>query len=221
MADYTLEVQPRTVVGKKVNRLRKAGLVPITVYGSKIDPLSLQVPYRKLEIALMNAGGTNLIDIVVEGGKTHSVLARDVQRDVVKGFILHADFLAVDLTVKIQADIPLNFINISPAAEAGATLITGANTITVEMLPSRLMNQVDVDLSRLVEIGDTITVGDLNLDEDITIINDPEEMVVSVRQTSAARSELLDAMAEDEADEQTGAEPEVIGRGAEDEEEDE
>ena len=66
MADYVIEAQPRTVVGKKVKTLRADGLVPVTVYGPKTDPVNLQVPYRHLEVMLMKAGGTNLIDMKVD-----------------------------------------------------------------------------------------------------------------------------------------------------------
>ena len=80
---YELEAQPRTIIGKKVNRLRREGLVPISVYGKKIDSINLQVPYRPLQVTLSHAGGTHLINLNVEGKMT-TVLAREVQRDPVR-----------------------------------------------------------------------------------------------------------------------------------------
>lgn len=224
MADHVIEAENRTVVGKKVNRLRAQGYVPITVYGAKIDPVNLQVPYRPLELALMKAGGTNLIDLKVEKD-THVVLAREVQRDVLRGTIIHVDFFAVDQASAIRADIPVSLIGESPVVAAReGILLTGTNTVTIETLPSKLMNQIEVDLSRLVELGDSITVADLDLGDDVIIINDPEEMLARVAQTSAARAELLDALqGEGEGEEMAAdesAEPEVISRGK-DEEEDE
>jgi large subunit ribosomal protein L25 len=212
--NYVLEAQPRTVVGKKVGALRRTGQVPVVVYGPKTEPLNLQIPYRPLQVALMKAGGTNLIDITFEGGR-QTVLAREVQRDVLRGDILHVDFFAVDLLVKIKIDVPIHFVGESPAVNARkGILITGPTMLSIETLPSHLLSQIEVDLSNLNEIGDAVHVRDLKLDADITILNDPEEMIARISQTSAARSE------EDEAAEAEGAgEVEIIKKGKGDEEE--
>jgi large subunit ribosomal protein L25 len=212
--NYVLEAQPRTVVGKKVGALRRTGQVPVVVYGPKTEPLNLQIPYRPLQVALMKAGGTNLIDITFEGGR-QTVLAREVQRDVLRGDILHVDFFAVDLLVKIKIDVPIHFVGESPAVNARkGILITGPTMLSIETLPSHLLSQIEVDLSNLNEIGDAVHVRDLKLDADITILNDPEEMIARISQTSAARSE------EDEAAEAEGAgEVEIIKKGKGEEEE--
>jgi large subunit ribosomal protein L25 len=214
--NYVIEAQPRTVVGKKVGQLRRSGMVPVIVYGPKIEPINLQIPYRPLQVALMKAGGTNLIDITYEGN-TQTVLAREVQRDVLRGDILHVDFFSVDLLAKIKIDVPIHFVGESPAVQARkGILITGPTMLTIETLPSHLLSQIEVDLSGLNEIGDAVHVRDLTLDADITILNDMDEMIARISQTSAARSE------EDEAAEAAEAgvgEVEIIKKGKEDEEE--
>ncbi len=214
MADITLEAQPRTLVGKKVSQLRAQGIVPIIVYGPRTEPLTLQVPYRPLEVALMKAGGTHLIDLKVDD-KTITVLAREVQRNVLRGDILHADFFAVDESEAISADVHIHLEGSSPAVDMGlGMLLTGTNTITIETLPSKLLDVIPVDVSVLKAPGDAIYVRDLDLGPEIKILNDPDEMIVRVAQTSAAR-------AEEEAEEETGAlaEPEVIQRGKVEEDE--
>jgi large subunit ribosomal protein L25 len=149
VADYTLEAQARTVVGKQVGQLRAQGLVPVIVYGPRIQPLNLQIPYRVLELTLAKAGGTNLIDITVDG-KTQTVLAREVQRDFLRGTIMHVDFFAVDESATIRTDIFVHLVGTSPAVTAGlGILLNGTSTITIETLPSKLINQVEVDLSKL------------------------------------------------------------------------
>ena len=75
MSEFAIEAQERTVTGKKVSRIRAEGLVPGTVYGPNMEPISVQFPYRPLEVLLMHAGGTNLIDVKV-GKKKHVALAR-------------------------------------------------------------------------------------------------------------------------------------------------
>lgn len=214
MSTFTLEAEPRAIVGKKVSQLRAQGVVPITVYGPKTAPVNLQVPYRPLQIALMKAGGTNLIELK-SSGQVHTVLAREVQRDVLKGDILHVDFFAVDLKAKVITHVPVHLIGESPAVVAKkGILLTGISNLTIETLPTNLINQVDIDLSLLKEVGDAIHVSDIKFDSDIVILNDPEEMIARVNQTSAARSE------EDEAAEAYSAEVEVISKGKADEEED-
>lgn len=217
MADYVIDAQPRTVVGKKVNRLRNAGLVPCTVYGPKTAPVNIQVPYRPLQVALMQAGGTNLIDLKVNG-TTHTVLAREVQRHVLRGEILHVDFFAVDLQSKVTTNVPVHLVGESEAVVTKrGILLTGATAITIETLPANLMHSIEVDLTKLKEVGDAIMVSDLDLGPDVTILSDPEELIARISQTSAARAE--EDLAEGEEGEEGAAEVEVIQRGREDEEE--
>jgi large subunit ribosomal protein L25 len=214
--NVVLEAQPRAVTGKKVSQLRRSGLVPVVVYGPKIETKNLQVEYRPLQVALMSAGGTHLIDLNSDGS-TMTVLAREVQRDVLRGDILHVDFFAVDLTAKINIDVPIRFVNESPAVNARkGILITGPAMLSIDTLPSHLIDTVEVDLSSLLEVGDAIHVRDLKLSADITVLNDPDEMIARVSQTSAARSEEAEE-AEEEA-EAGLTEVEIIKKGKADEE---
>ncbi len=218
--NYTLEAQPRTIIGKKVKQLRRQGLVPVSVVGPKIEPFNLQIPYRPLQVTLMNAGGTHLIDLQVDGDTT-TVLARQVQRDVLRGDILHVDFFAVDMASTIKTDVPIHFIGESAAVAARiGILITGPTVITIETLPSNLIGQIEIDLSPLVNVGDSIHVRDLDLGPDIAIINDPNEMIAQISQPSAARAEEEEE-AEAAAAEEVSAEPEVIAKGKVEEEEEE
>jgi len=215
---FVIEAQSREIVGKKVSQLRRQGIVPVTVYGPKAQPQNLQIPYRPLQIALMKAGGTNLIEITVDG-KSTSVLAREVQRDILRNDIMHVDFFAVDMSAKIRIDVPLHFTGDSPAvATKIGILVTGPTTITIETLPSHLLNQIEIDISNLKDIGDSIHVRDLNLGEDIVIVNDPDEMIARISQPAAARSEEDEAAAAAEAAEGT-PEVEIIKKGKADEEE--
>ncbi len=218
MADYNLDVQQRTIIGKKVSQLRDQGLVPATIYGAKTQNVNIQIPYRALEIALMKAGGTNLIDLNVDG-KKHTVIAREVQRHVLRRTIQHVDFYEVDLKVKIHASIPVQIVGESPAVAARlGVLLSGPSTLTVEVLPGDLLQTIDVDVSGLKEVGDTVTVADLNLGDEITIINDPDEMLAKVVVTSGA---LADAALAEEEEAASGAEPEIIERGKRDDEDEE
>ena len=212
--NFVIEAQSRDIVGKKVSQLRRQGIVPVTVYGPKSEPVNLQVEYRPLQLALLKAGGTNLIQITVNG-KATPVLAREVQRDILRNDIMHVDFFAVDMSAKITIDVPLHFTGESAAVSTKkGILVTGPTTLSVETLPSHLLNQIEIDISNLNEVGDSIHVRDLKLDSEITVLNDPDEMIARISQPAAARSEE-DAAAE--AAEGVG-EVEIIKKGKADEE---
>lgn len=214
MADYTIDAEVREVTGKKVGALRRAGIVPATIYGPKQEPVNVQIPYRPLEIALAKAGGSHLIELST-GKFTQTVLVRSVQRNPISRKIMHVDFFALDMKAKLRTDVPVHYIGESPAVNAKlGVLVTGPTVLHVELLPSKLMDHIAVDVSTLAEVGAAIHVRDLNLGDDIVILNDPEELLARVTQTAAARSEE-DVEGEEES---TSSEPEVLKKGKEDEE---
>lgn len=219
MAEYQLAGDVRTTRGRKNRKLRKDGYVPAIIYGPANEPISAKFVYRELEVTLMNAGGTNLIDLTIDG-ETYPSLARDVQRDVVRGDILHVDFFAVDETKKIRVEVPVVMEGRSPVvASREGILITGPNTLTLEVFPTDIRNRIMIDLSQLTEMGQEILVRDLQFGENVTVINDPTEMIAKIVQPAAARAlEELEALeAEGEEGELEEGE-EVEGEGEETEE---
>jgi len=200
VAEFAIEAQPRSMKGKKVRRLRSQGLVPGVVYGPAIEPVSVQLPERPLEVLLMQAGGTNLIDVHI-AGETHTVLVRDVQRHILRDHVLHVDFFALRMDQYIATDVFLRFSGESPAVAAGqGILITGPGSLTIETLPRHLRNEIVVRLDELGEVGDGIYVKDLDLGEETRILNDPEEMLVRVVMPAAVAAEEDEEGAADELD---------------------
>lgn len=199
MAEYSLNAEVRTLQGKKVSQLRNDGKIPGSVYGPNVEPQKITFDYRELEATLRNAGGTNVIDLVVDG-KSVPVLAREVQRSVLRNEILHVDFLAPDMKKTIRAEVGIEITGQSPlVVSRKGIMLTGPNTITLEMLPSNLLNKITIDITSLEEIGDTIAVKDLPLADGIMVINDPEEMIVKIVQPSAARAAEMEAILAGEA----------------------
>ena len=213
MAEFQLAADLRQARGRKNRQLRREGFVPGIVYGPSTEPMSVQFPYRAIEVTLMNAGGTNLIDIMVEGAAYPS-LAREVQRDVVRGDIMHVDFLAVDQTQRISVEVPIVMEGASPVVAAReGILITGRSSLTLEVYPSDIRDRILIDLSQLMELGAEVLVRDLTFGENVTVHNDPNEMLAKIVQPAAARAEEdLDEDAEgeegEEGEEQEEAEDE-------------
>jgi large subunit ribosomal protein L25 len=177
--------------------------------------VNVQIPYRPLEIALAKAGGSHLIELST-GKFTQTVLVRSVQRNPISRKIMHVDFFALDMKSLLRTNVPVHYTGESPAVAAKqGVLVTGPTVLLVELLPSKLMDHIAVDVSTLAEVGAAIHVRDLDLGKDIVILNDPEELLARVTQTAAARSE---EDVEAEAEETSSSEPEVLKKGKEDEE---
>lgn len=210
MAEYKLAGEVRTAKGKKNRILRKNGFVPGVVYGPSDDPVTVKFGYRDVEVTLMRAGGTNLIDIEVDG-KTYPSLAREVQRDVVRGDILHVDFLAVDPDQKIRVDVPVIMEGRSPiVASREGILITGPSTLTLEVYPQDIRDRIVVDLTPLDTMGAEILVRDLKFKEGVTVVNEPTEMIAKIVQPAAQRAETLEAMLEGTTEGEEGEEGELL-----------
>ncbi len=204
---YNIEAESRSVVGKKVSQLRVQGLVPAVIYGARFEPVNVQIPYRPLELALRSAGGTHLINVNFDG-KTQSVITREVQRDVLRGTILHVDFLAVDASTRITTEVAVHLKGTASIIELRqAVLIHTLSTLTIEALSADLVNSIEVDISGLQEVGDAIYVRDLDLPSALTILNDGDEMIARISPLRALVEEVV------EGEEGEGAiEPEVIAR---------
>jgi large subunit ribosomal protein L25 len=212
MEQIELTATPRTVIGKQVKALRRAGNVPLVVYGARIQPVHLQASVKELARVLRLAGGSRLIAVKTDG-ETHMTLAREVQREPISGQILHVDLLAVSMTERLRTEVPLALDGKSPAVRRGeGVLVTGIDEIEIECLPTDLPDRIHIDLSVLDKIGAVIYVKDLRVPDAIKILTDPDEMIARV--TYLAAEEVTPAPVP------TGeaAEPEVITKGKVEEE---
>jgi large subunit ribosomal protein L25 len=140
-------------------------------------------------------------------------LIRERQKDYVRNTFLHIDFQVVSLTEKIRAMVRVEVHGNSPAVkDFNAVLVNNINQIEVEALPRDLPEHFIVDVAKLTNVGDAIHVRDLEVSDKVTVLADPEEIIVVA--TGAAAEEVEEVV---EAEE--GAEPEVIERGKKEEEE--
>jgi large subunit ribosomal protein L25 len=212
MDQIELEVQPRSVVGKKVKVLRREGLLPCVVYG-RTDAKNIQAPELDAARAIGQASG-QLITLKVDGeDEGRMVLAREV----ISGQLLHADFLEVDITERIEVSVPLLLVGEPSLVEANeAVLLQALNEVEIECLPTDILQSIEVDVSGLEDFSDAIYVRDLQLPTTVELLTPGDEMVAR-----------LDTIEEEEEEEEEEAlfevvepgEVEVIGRGAEEEEE--
>jgi large subunit ribosomal protein L25 len=213
----TLEAQPRTTQGKQVKQLRAEGLIPAVIYGPEAkESIQIQIPLDDLKASLRQAGGTNLIEIVM-GKDKHNVLVRDVQRGVLLNELLHVDFYAVSLDTRITTEVPIVTVGVAEIVKSGlAMLITRSNTIEIECLPTAIPNELHIDISKLAEIGDYLTVADIPVPEGVSILADPEEILVRTDYAASLEPEVEEEV-DEFAEEVDAAGVEVISRAKEEE----
>lgn len=189
MSRPTLAVETRTLTGKKVNRLRKEGIVPANIFGKGFKSTSVQVGAKDLQKTLKEAGIAALIDVKV-GTETHPALISNMQKDPKHDSVLHVDFHKVNLKEKITTSVPVILEGESPAIKSGeGLLLQTLNEVEVECLPTDIPANISINAEKLTEVGQSVHVKDLKIDKDkVEITNDPEEVVVTV-QTAEMKEE--------------------------------
>ncbi|MFP4435702.1 MAG: 50S ribosomal protein L25 [Chloroflexaceae bacterium] len=206
---HMLDMQLREVVGKKVKRLRRQGLLPATVYGKGIGPFTVQLDERNFTKMYRDIGRTTLVELNIPGQPRQSAFVHDIQRHPVSRDILHADFYVVNLRERMTVEVPLALTGTSPVAERGDGVVNQVrSTVEVEALPSDMPSYINVDLSLLTTMDKMIHVGDLAGAVEYTITTDPEDLVVSLTPTRAARTGAEEA--EEAEEEVPTGEPTLI-----------
>jgi large subunit ribosomal protein L25 len=210
--DLEIAVTARDVYGKQNKRLRTTGVVPGVLFGKSTGSIPVQLDAKALEHLYREAGRTSVVKVSVDGGQPTSAIIKSIQRNPLTGRALHVDLFAVDLTHEMQADIPLSFIGTSSAVELeGAILFTSLDHLKVRGLPGDLPHEIEVDLAPLTDLEATIHVRDLVVDDKVTVLNDPDDLVAKV--TPPREEEVIEpVVVEGEGEE--GAEGEG-GEGAE------
>ncbi len=199
MKRLELEVLQREIKGKKVRFLRRGGLVPCNIYGHGLESQPVQVDVRKLGHVLARAGGTDLISIKMGGTASPGmVIIREVQRNPMTGEPIHVAFYQVNMSEKLKAEVPLVFIGDAPALKLkNVSLLHAMNTLQIEALPDDLPHKIEVDISSLALPEQSLHVKDLKVSAKITILADPDQMLIKVAEVRKAVEEApAEAVAE-------------------------
>ena len=211
MEDLNLQASKREILGKKTRFLRRQGITPAHLLGHGLDSLTLQCDTPILQQIIAQAGTTRLISLSIEGDKQpRSVFIREIQRDVCNDELLHVDFYQVKRTEKIRVDVPIVLVGEAPAMkEKGSILTHSLTSLSIESLPDNLPPQIEVDLSPIEEMGQAIHVKDITFSPDITVLTDPEQMVVKVSEARVVEEEVIAAEEEVAEEVAEGAEAEA------------
>ncbi len=177
-----LELQPRELMGKKVGRLRRAGIVPVHIYGPAYESRSLQCAAPRLIQALATAGASSPINVTIEGeSDTLMAFVREIQWDPRRDTVLHVDLMVADLLRLVTAQVPVTLTGQAPgAARGGGTVNQLLFDVLVSALPMEMPGHIEMDLGPLIDLNSVLRVGDIVLAGNVTLLTDAEEMVARI-----------------------------------------
>ncbi len=211
MEKIILKATKRDVIGKKVKALRREGKVPGVLYGYGVESTPIVLDLKETTKILSSVGSSTLVTIDLDG-KEYNALVRERQRDIIYRTLTHLDFQALSMTETVRTQVPVHIGDqeVPATKEYGAIINIGLDMLEIECLPQDLPDRIDVNISRLYEIGDSILVKDLDLPQGIQVLDDPDTLVVVA---SAPISEEELEVEVEEVETAEGLEPEVIERG--------
>ncbi|MBO6418112.1 50S ribosomal protein L25/general stress protein Ctc [Enterococcus gallinarum] len=194
------EVRPRSLR----NKLRHEGKVPAIVNGYQVDSTPIAVNAAELERLLRENGLNTVITMNLEGKKVNTLI-KEFQSDTFTRALTHVEFISVDMNEETEVEAELTLVGDAAGVKAGGVLTQNLYSVVVSATPDRLPERIEVDVTGL-EIGDALTVGDLEKNDDYTIVTEAEEQIVAV-------AEAQELSEDDENGE--AAEPAVIGEDQE------
>ncbi len=202
MQTLLITAEKRTLIGKKVKKLRREGKIPANIFGKGIKSQAISVSLKEFEKVYKLAGETKIIEVVIGEQKLPTLIA-GIQKNPVTDQILHVDFHHVDLKKKVSASVPVEFIGESPAEKQGlGTVVKYINEIEIEALPTDIPEKFTVDLSLLEKVGDQLLVSDLSFNKDKISISEEDMQKIIVKVEELREEEIVEEAPKEEA--QTG-----------------
>lgn len=175
-----LQIQNRTILGKKVKKLRREGLVPAELYGHGTENRHLTVKEKDFEKTYEEAGEHTIVTLTT-GAENIPVLISYVNRNPITRRIAAADFHRVRMDEKIRTHVPIEFTG-EPAGvkQHGLVFVTVVDELEIEALPNNIPHSVEVEVGKLENPGDTIHLGQIKLPEGVRAISASETVLCSL-----------------------------------------
>ena len=205
-------------------RSRGEGNIPAVVYGLGMEPVSVEIDAREFTNALKTEAGSNVIFNLEIGKEKYTALAREIQKHVYRNEFLHVDFIQIDLSQTVDADVQINF-NGTPMGvkDEGGIIQTVNSTITINALPTNIPTSLDLDISEL-NVGDNLAAADVALPEGVELANDDDDSIlitITVPRAVVEEEEDIEGLEGEEVEGEEGAEGESSEETVEEESSDE
>jgi large subunit ribosomal protein L25 len=200
----SLKVQPRTITGKAVKNLRREGTVPAVIHDHGKDSVNVQGVYLDMFKTFQQAGKHSPVELTA-GDSKYTVLIKSATFEPRRNQLTHLVFNAVDKNQKVEAEVPVRprydeGNEVSPAERNSLIVLTQLETVEVKAVPSKLPDALEYDGEKLVEVGDQVTVADLEIPKDVELLTEPEHVLATVFEPSAlaAANDAAGGAAEEE-----------------------
>jgi large subunit ribosomal protein L25 len=201
--EMKLAVAKRTHLGSTAcRRMRRAGKIPGVVYGHQKDPISFEVEWDSLAPVLK--AGTRVVDLDVEG-HVEKAMFRDIQWDTFGIAVKHIDLLRIDPNERVEVQVPIVLKGVAAGVLSGGILDHHLHNVLLECLAIQIPDSIQVKIAEL-QIGQAIHVSELELPPNTTVKNEPETVVVQVKQALETEESTAEGV------EAGPAEPELVGR---------
>lgn len=210
----SVELKDRKVVGKGLDKLRSVGQLPAVIHNHGQPSLHVEGDLKRLNDIYLQAGKHHPVEIKVNGQQILALI-KDADFEPVKQRLRHVVFQAINRNEKVEAEIPVVLEGEVPAEKMSLMVITGIDTVQVEALPQDLPDSITVDAGLLREVGDKISVADIQPPAGVTILTEPDQTIARVEMPKDQIAEADAAAADLAADAEKSAEPEETGDKAE------
>jgi large subunit ribosomal protein L25 len=202
-----LKVAPREVLGKKVKALRRQGFTPANIFGHHVESKAVQIPTEELKHTLKRLARNEIVYLRLDGEEARPAFVKHLQHNPVNDVILHVDFLQISLKDKVKLEVPLHFVGLAKAVDTyGAVLVHALDHVTVEALPTEVPSFIEVDVSGLEEIDQSLHVSDLVVPAGSTVLSDSELVIVKAAAPAIERAIAAEEAAAAEEAEEAAAE---------------
>lgn len=198
------------------DKLREAGDMPAVFYGRQTESTPITVNRADFMKLWQQVGGSSIFEIASEDGDDpQPALIQDIDFHPVTDQPIHVDFYVIEEGQKVTVDVPIEPVGTAPAVKnLGGLLVRVMRTVEIEADPKNLPDTIEVDVSKLEDIGDQATVGGVTPPEGVSILADDDEVVVLIEEPE----ELEEIEPEEEAEELDFDDIEVEGERPDDEE---
>lgn len=179
MVNADLNISVRSDLGSRPSsRLRNAGLIPGIIYGFNVENQSVQLEKKQIEGLIKEHGENVLVGLNIDTQNIQTLI-KEVQRDPLTNQIIHIDFQSINLDKPVQATIPVILRNRGAVEDSNSVVQQLMREVTVECLPENIPENVALSVKDLA-MGSALTVSDIEISSEISILNNPTDVIASL-----------------------------------------
>lgn len=177
--EITLTLEKRDVVGKGLNALRNSGHIPGVIHQPGKESINVSGSFGEMTKVYSAAGKHHPVTVSYDGTSLLTII-KDADFSPKKHTLRHIVFGVLDKNEKVETEVPVVLVGDAPALKVGLSVHQATETVTIEALPSNLVDSIEISVETLTEVGDKIFVDDIKAPNGVTILTDPELQIAAV-----------------------------------------